>query len=144
MSIVNIMEELRKELDAMKKANQKLVKEVNLSKDEMLDMIEIYTDWESLPNGFNLSSGEYYKYKGSLYQVVNGKDHKKLDNRTPTVQSLFTKVVPDEVIPRWEQRYSHNSYPLGQKVTASDGKTYELIDVGWQAYEPPNAGWKET
>lgn len=148
MELDEIMRQLRKELDAMKKANQKLVKEVELSDGDLLEMIEIYEDWEKVAEGTLLKNKEYFSYKGSLYQVIDGKEHNKQIDRKPTVKSLFNKVMPAGVIPEWVQPTGgHDAYNVGDRVTYR-GKDYiSKIDANTTIPDgdtPHNRWWSEV
>lgn len=95
-----------------------ILKQVDLTDDQMLGMIEIYTDWEKVEDGTKLSESEYYKYKDKLYQVRDGKGHLKQEDWMPDIShSEFRQVLPEGVVPIW---YPERGYELGEQVTHND------------------------
>lgn len=142
MDYIELARNFRKEIEAMKFANRKLVKQVDLSNEELLELIDIYEDWSNLPVGHPIKEGEYYKYEGNLYEVVAGKSHNKQDDWKPTEASLFNRVQPPNVIPEWVQPLgAHDAYGKSAKVT-HNGKDWEST-VDNNTWEPGVHGWKE-
>ena len=143
MDLLELARELKKELEAMKRANRKLVKEADLSDEELLDMIEIYPKWDSVKSNMELRVGEYYRHNEELYQVVQA--HITQPDWTPdAVPALFNKVVPEGVIPEWVQPSgTQDAYNKGDKVTF-EGRTYESVIDGntWSPKDYPQ-GWEE-
>ena len=114
--------------------------EAELTIEQMLNLIEIYPDWEP---GINYSTGTLVKYKSQLYEVI-APGHISQDDWTPDVTpALFKKIIPEGVILEWVQPTgSHDAYNTGDKVTFN-GIVYEsLIDGNvWSPASYP-AGWK--
>jgi hypothetical protein len=116
------------------------LREAELTIEQMLELIEIYPDWEP---GINYSTGTIVKYENQLYEVI-APGHISQDDWTPDVTpALFKKIVPEGVIPEWVQPTgSHDAYNTGDKVTFN-GIVYEsLIDGNVWSPEAYPAGWQ--
>jgi hypothetical protein len=114
--------------------------EAELTIGQMLELIEIYPDWEP---GTNYSTGMVVKYESQLYEVI-APGHTSQDDWTPDVTpALFKKIEPKGVIPEWVQPTgSHDAYNTGDKVTFN-GIIYEsLIDGNVWSPEAYPAGWQ--
>ena len=148
MSRTEKLIELRKEIEATKKATQKLVLASEISQEDYKDLLDLYPKWEV---GINASpSDSPYEYQGSLYKLVQA--HKTQADWTPDkTPALFTKVEPKEdkggaeIVPDFKKPTgAHDAYKKGDKVLF-EGKVYEsLIDNN--AYSPKEyaQGWKEV
>ena len=101
----------------------------------------VFSQWEV---GKAYKEGEVVEFQGNIYKVLQ--DHEsQLDWRPDEAVSLYVKVVPEGVIPEWQQPTgSHDAYNTGDKVTY-EGKIYEsLIDANtWSPSEYPQ-GWEEV
>jgi len=121
-----------------KKYKQALI-EAELTVVQMLELIEIYPDWEP---GINYSTGTNVKYNNQLYEVI-APGHTSQEDWIPDITpSLFKKIVPEGVIPEWVQPTgSHDTYNTEDKVTFN-GIVYEsLIDSNVWSPEVYSAGW---
>ena len=111
-----------------------------LTIEQMLELIEIYPDWEP---GINYSTGTLVKYKSQLYEVI-ASGHISQDDWTPDVTpALFKKIVPEGVIPEWIQPTgSHDAYNTGDKITFNEIVYESLIDGNVWSPEAYPAGWQ--
>ena len=114
--------------------------EAELTIEQMLDLIEIYPDWEP---GINYSTGTIVKYESQLYVVI-APGHISQDDWTPDVTpALFKKIVPEGVIPEWVQPTgSHDAYNTGDRVTFNSIVYESLIDGNVWSPETYPAGWQ--
>ena len=115
--------------------------EAELTIEQMLDLIEIYPDWEP---GIEYLTETVVKYENQLYEVI-APGHTSQDDWKPDVTpALFKKIVPESVIPEWVQPTgSHDAYNTGDRVTFN-GLVYEsLIDGNVWSPEAYAAGWKK-
>lgn len=89
-----------------------------LSEDELLDMIEVYPEWEA---GVDAKLNQLFRHNDKLWKVLQA--HTTQADWTPdTAASLFTQVVPPGTIPVWEQPSgSQDAYDTGAKVEWPDG-----------------------
>lgn len=120
MDLIQQAKEFHEQLAAMKKANQRLVKEVDLSDEEMLELVDIYPKWDV---DTELKVGDYVRYNDSLYKVIQAHTTQSdwLPDQTP---ALFNEVVPKGVIPEWiAPTGGHDAYNKGDQVT-HEGKIY--------------------
>jgi hypothetical protein len=113
--------------------------EAELTIEQMLDLIEIYPDWEP---GINYSTGTVVKYENQLYEVI-APGHSSQDDWTPDVTSaLFKKIVPKGVIQEWIQPTgSHDAYNTGDRVTFNELIYESLIDSNVWSPEGYPSGW---
>ena len=105
-----------------------------------LELQTFYDEWQI---GVNYSLGQYVRYNGVLYKVVNA--HSSQSDWTPDISpSLFAVVLtsPDGTPQEWVQPDSTNPYMKGDKVIF-EGVVYEsLIDNNiWSPAAYP-AGWQ--
>lgn len=116
-------------LESMSFAIQRLVRVDELDEGELAEMISLYPTWESaMYKGKEVEKGIKYTYKGKLYSVVQ--PHTPQDNWNPERDNgtLWDEVVPAGVVDEWEQRYGHNPYQPGDKITWQ-GNIYEAKEV---------------
>jgi len=114
--------------------------EADLTIEQMLELIEIYPDWEP---GTEYLTGTVVKYESQLYKVL-APGHTSQDDWTPDVTpALFKKIVPEGVIPEWVQPTgSHDAYNTGDKVTFNEIVYELLIDGNVWSPEAYPAGWQ--
>lgn len=136
-NLLNLIEEFKKKVNAQAKATQKLIKQSDLSDEELLELVDLYDEWQV---GVSVELDDYYKYEGNLYQVISA--HTTQENWTPDVTpALFNKIQPEGVIPEFVQPTgAHDAYQKGDKVTFS-GQLYEsLIDGNtWSPSDYPQS-----
>jgi len=118
--------EFRKQIDSNLKATRKLVRQDEMTPEELLELVDIYPKWEE---ELEVKVDELYKHEDGLYKVIQG--HTTQSDWTPDVaQSMFVKVQPTNVIPIWVQPIgSTDAYSFGDKVTYN-GEVWESIWVG--------------
>lgn len=104
------------QFDTMMKGVRKILKESEMSNEELLEMSLIYPTWESFEEKF-IPKNEIVRYKDKLYRVIKGLNW--LPNHNPEVaQADFTEVVPKGVIPEWKSPTGgHDAYNIGDQVT---------------------------
>ena len=126
MSRLERAREFRNKIDANLTATRKLIRVDDLSEEELIEMIDLYSTWESaLLKSEKVIKGSYYQYNNILYIVEQ--DHIPQENWNPErANTHWRKALPDSVIEAWEQRYGHNPYEIGIKVIWQD-KVYECI-----------------
>ena len=116
------------QIDLVLVAVRKLLKEVEMPDEDLLEMIDIFPSWDSLI-GRLIQVGTKFKYDGNLYRVEQ--EHTFQDDWLPNeLPALYTKIVPVNVIPIWVQPIgSTDAYSFGDKVTYN-GEVWESIWVG--------------
>lgn len=124
--------EKAKKFNQLFKANvdvtRKLIRQDELTPEELNEMKNIYDDWEEVEVGTILKEGHYYRYKNELYKVIIGKEHAKQLDWFPTKDSsLFETVMPEDVIPEWVQPGGHNPIKKGEK-RIFEGKVYIALE----------------
>ena len=114
-----------------------LVKEEKLTEDELIDLAEMYPRWKL---DTEYKAGQIISYHNKLYEVLQ--DHTSQEDWSPDVaESLFTNVMPEGVIPEWEQPSgSHDAYNEGDKVTHNGEVWISMIDAN--TWEPGVEGWE--
>lgn len=100
--------------------------------EEIKEKIEAFPYWNG--DGEIHKHGEYYRYEDKLYKVIHSaKDEEGNEvgfttqaDWTPDVAiSLYTEVLPPDVIPPWRQPTgAHDVYGIGARVVY-DSKIYE-------------------
>ena len=137
--------EFNKERLAYKKAGQiatrNMIKESQLSDEEMAELVSIYPRWQV---GVDYKIGDLVAFHGALYEVIQAHTSQS-DWKPDTAESLFKSHAPAGVIPEWEQPTGgHDAYNTGDRVTF-EGKVYESkIDANtWSPDEYPE-GWQEV
>lgn len=120
-----------------------------LTKDEMLQIIELYPKYEI---GISYQAGDIFTYNDNLYEVVQA--HTSQQDWSPdTTLSLYKNHTQSTVIANWTQPLgSFDAYQIGDKVMYngqiwicisgdSEGNNVWKPDVfGWEVYEeiPPD------
>jgi hypothetical protein len=135
--------ELNKQLAANKVAGRiatrTLIREDNLSADEITGLVGLYPAWQP---DTEYPVDDLIAYDGTLYQVVQG--HTSQSGwEPPNVPALFVSKTPAGVIPEWVRPTgAHDAYQAGDKVLYN-GQVYESVIDGntWSPDEYP-AGWK--
>jgi len=139
-----ITEEYQNEIDAIRKsaqiATRDKIKADELSDDELLSLVKVYSDWDV---GIDYVVGDLVNYHNKLWEVIQ--DHTSQADWAPDVaSSLFTEKTPEGVITEWKQPTgAHDAYNTGDQVLYND-ETYESIidDNVWNPEEYPE-GWNE-
>lgn len=99
----------------IKIAVRKILKQVDMTNEELLELIEVYPKWSEVEDNTPLGVGDYYQHNGKLYVIPMGKGHNKQSNWAPdTAHSEFEEVLPEGVIPMW---IKGEGYSKGAKVT---------------------------
>lgn len=128
-----------KQTEAVLVAIKKLIRVDELSEDELLDMIDLYDDYQV---DKQYKEDDIFKYEGKLYKVIQ--EHTSQDDWIPSeLPALYLNMMPENIIPEWRQPTgSHDSYNIGDKVIF-EGMVYEsLIDGNiWSPTDYPQ-GWK--
>lgn len=104
---------LRRRIDAVIAATQKLVRVDDLSPEDLHDLVDLYEHYEI---GRHYVKDEVFQYEGKLYKVLKGlvSQEQYMPNETP---SEYLPMQPDGVIPEWRQPTGqHDAYMLGEKV----------------------------
>ena len=131
--------EFRKRIDANLNATRKLIRVDELSEEELLDMIDLYENYEV---GKFYKIDDIFKHENKLYKVIQ--EHTSQEDWIPSeLPALYLNMMPENVIPEWVQPTgAHDAYNVGDRVIF-EGKVYEsLIDSNtWSPTAYP-AGWK--
>ena len=131
--------EFRKRIDANLQATRKLIRVDELDENELLDMIDLYENYEV---GKFYKIDDIFKHENKLYKVIQ--EHTSQEDWIPSeLPALYLNMMPENVIPEWVQPTgAHDAYNVGDKVIF-EGKVYEsLIDSNtWSPIAYP-AGWK--
>ena len=131
--------EFRKRIDANLQATRKLIRVDELDENELLDMIDLYDNYQ-VDKQYKV--GDIFKYEGKLYKVIQ--KHTSLENWIPSeLPALYLNMMPDSVIPEWVQPTgSHDAYNVGDKVIFEDDVYESLIDNNtWSPTDYPQ-GWE--
>jgi len=116
--------------------------ETELTAEQMLELMEIYPDWES---GIDYSAGTIVKYESMLYEVLSPGHTSQADWTPDVTPALFKKIVPEGVISEWIQPTgSHDAYNTGDRVTFNDVVYESLIDSNVWSPEVYPAGWQKV
>jgi len=140
---LRLAQEMNRKLAAIKQAGQiatrDLIREDNLTADEITGLVDLYPAWAA---GMSYAADDLIAYGGTLYQVITG--HTSQADWTPdAVPALFVSKTPAGVIPDWVQPTgAHDAYNIGDKVIF-EGRVYRsLIDGNtWSPAIYP-AGWE--
>jgi len=120
-----------------------MVLEGDLLDDEVEALLSVYRKWSDLDDGTILETGDMLAHDGQLYRIVQG--HNKQSDWPPdTTAALFTKAVPENVIPEWVQpQGAHDAYQIGDKVTFNGHIWESKINANvWSPSVYP-AGWAD-
>ena len=133
--------EFRKRIDANLQATRKLIRVDELSEDELLEMIDLYDNYQ-VDKQYKVD--DIFKYEGKLYKVIQ--EHTSQEDWIPSeLPALYLNMMPENVIPEWVQPSGeHDAYSVGDKVIF-EGKVYESLidDNTWSPTDYPQ-GWKEV
>lgn len=133
--------EFRKRIDANLQATRKLIRVDDLREEELLDMIDLYDNYQV---GKSYKADDIFKYEGKLYKVIQ--EHTSQEDWIPSeLPALYLNIMPNSVIPEWVQPTgSHDAYNIGDKVIFN-GVVYESIIDGntWSPVDYPQ-GWEEV
>ncbi len=131
--------EFRNRIDANLQAIRKLIRVDELSEEELLDMIDLYDNYQV---GKSYKVDDIFKYEGKLYKVIQA--HTSQENWLPSeLPALYLNLMPENVIPEWVRPTgAHDAYNKGDKVIF-EGEVYEsTIDNNtWSPTDYPSS-WK--
>ena len=121
----NKARELKEMLDALTKVSRKIVKEIDLTEDELNDMIHIYDKYQV---NYSYIKEDRFHYEGKLYEVIQV--HTSLENWKPNeLPALYKEVMPKQVIPNWVKLTGgHDAYKIGDKVIFESDVWVSKID----------------
>ena len=141
LSRIEKAREFRKRIDANLQATRKLIRVDELSEEELLDMIDLYENYEV---GKFYKIDDIFKHDNKLYKVIQ--EHTSQEDWIPSeLPALYLNMMPENVIPEWVQPTGvHDAYNTGDKVIY-EGKVYEsLIDGNtWSPVDYPSS-WKSV
>ena len=139
MSRLEKAREFRNRINANLNATRKLIRVDELSEEELLEMVDLYSQYEI---GYSYLVGDIFKYEGKLYKVIQA--HVSQEDWLPSeLAALYLNMMPENVIPEWiPPTGSHDAYNKGDKVIF-EGEVYEsIIDSNtWLPTDYPQ-GWK--
>ena len=131
--------EFRKLINANLQATRKLIRVDELDENELLDMIDLYDNYQV---GKSYKADDVFKYENKLYRVIQ--EHTSQDDWIPSeLPALYLSMMPENVIPEWVQPSGgHDAYNVGDKVIY-EGNVYESIIDG-NTWSPADnlQGWK--
>ncbi len=136
----NKARELKEMLDALTKVSRKIVKEIDLTEDELNDMIHIYDEYQI---NYSYIKNDRFHYENKLYEVIQ--PHTSLENWKPNeLPALYKEIMPKQVIPNWvKPTGSHDAYKIGNKVIFEGHVWVSKIDNNtWSPTEYPT-GWNK-
>ena len=140
MNRIEKAREFRKLINANLQATRKLIRVDDLSEEELLEMIDLYDNYQ-LDKQYK--EDDIFKYEGKLYKVIQ--EHTSQENWIPSeLPALYLNMMPENVIPEWVQPTgAHDAYSIGDKVIF-EGKVYESVIDGntWSPIDHPSS-WKE-
>jgi len=121
-----------------------MVLEGDLEDSEMEALLDVYQKWDDLPIGEWVNPDDMLVYSDTLYKVVQG--HNKQADWTPDITAaLYTRAVPENVIPVWVQPTGvHDSYQVGDFVQSPEGTIWECTAgdaSGNNSWAPGVYGW---
>lgn len=128
--------DFRKRIDANLQATRKLIRVDELSEEELLDMIDLYENYEV---GKSYQTDDIFQYEGKLYKVIQ--EHtSQTDWKPDELPALYWKIQPAGIIPEWVQPVgSVGIYQIGDKVTYN-GQVYESTAAN-NVWSPDEYGW---
>ena len=131
--------EFRKRIDANLQATRKLIRVDELSEEELLDIIDLYENYQV---DKLYKEDDIFRYEGKLYKVIQ--EHTSQEDWIPSeLPALYLNMMPENVIPEWiPPTGSHDAYNVGDKVIY-EGQVYECMIDGntWPPTDYPQ-GWK--
>ena len=117
-----------------------MVLEGDLEPGELEALLDVYPAWTE---DTEYTIGELCKHNAELYKVNQTHTSQAIyPPGSEGVSALYSRVVPDSVIPEWVQpQGAHNAYNMGDLVTFN-GEVYEsTINANtWSPADYP-AGW---
>jgi len=132
----------KKGISGLKKTNVFAEKflEADMAPEDLLAMIDIFPSWDSLI-GRLIQVGTKFKYDGNLYRVEQENTF-QTDWLPDAVPALYTRIVPENVIPIWVQPTgAQDAYNIGDQVTYEDLVYESTIDANtWSPTGYPS-GW---
>lgn len=130
--------EFNKRVTANLQATRKLIRVDELLEDELLDIINLYGNYE-VDKLYKIN--DIFKYEDKLYKVIQGHTSQKdwIPNEN---HALYLNLMPENVIPEWVQPTGqHDSYNIGDKVVF-ESQVYESVIANntWSPMVYPQ-GW---
>lgn len=125
---------LRKLIDANLQATRKLIRVDELSEDELLDLINLYDNYQ-VDKQYKVD--DIFEYEGKLYKVIQ--EHISQDDWIPAdLPALYRPLMPDNVVAEWDfdRDLAANPIQPGERVIWTDGKVYESIHPTPHAWSP--------
>jgi len=122
--------ELKIKVEANLKATRSMVRQDSLTDTELLELIDIYEDWEDKlkQQDKSVKVDELYKYEDNLYKVMQAHTI-QVDWEPDKVPALFTKIQPAGVIPIWVQPTgAQDAYNIGDQRIYNEVVYISLID----------------
>lgn len=120
-------------------ATMGLIREDSITKEEMLQLISIYPNYEV---GKAYKIGDIFAYNEQMFETIQA--HTSQADWLPiSTLALYKNKTPSVVIPNWVQPIgSTDAYKIGDKVIF-EGKTYESL-ISANVWSPTGypAGWK--
>ncbi|MDY0251172.1 MAG: hypothetical protein RBR45_14150 [Pseudomonas sp.] len=117
-----------------------MVIEGDLEPGELEALLDVYPAWTE---DTEYTIGSLTKHSGELYKVNQNHTSQAIyPPGSEGVSALYSRVVPDSVIPEWEQKEgSHDAYSKGDLVMFN-GEVYEstINNNTWSPADYP-AGW---
>lgn len=107
---------VEEEVALLRSVVRDLLLEKDMTEEEKLEYVYMYEDWILLDERVKIEAGTYLRYKDELYKVLISHP-KQADYRPDVAVSLFTKVVPDGIVPEWKTPDSSNPFMKGDKAT---------------------------
>ena len=139
MNRIEKAREFRRKINANLQATRKLIRVDELDENELLDMIDLYDNYQV---GKSYKADDIFKYENKLYRVIQ--EHTSQDDWIPSeLPALYLSMMPENVIPEWKQPTGgHDAYNAGDKVIF-EGEVYEsTIDNNtWSPTDYPSS-WK--
>lgn len=139
MSRIEKAKEFRRKINTNPQATRKLIRVDELDEDELLDMIDLYDNYQV---DKQYKEDDIFKYDGKLYKVIQ--EHTSLENWIPSeLPALYLNMMPENVIPEWvHPTGEHDAYNIGDKVIY-EGDVYEsLIDNNTWSPVDYQEGWQ--
>lgn len=129
--------EFRNMVNANLQATRKLIRVDELDENELLDMIDLYDNYQI---DKQYKEDEIFKYEGKLYKVIQ--EHTSQEDWIPSeLPALYLNMMPENVIPEWVQPTGeHDAYNVGDKVIYKDN--VYISTVNNNSWEPTVYGWE--
>jgi len=143
MNRIEKAREFRRKINANLQATRKLIRVDELDEEELLDMIDLYDNYQ-VDKLYKVD--DIFKYEGKLYKVIQ--EHTSQANWIPSeLPALYRPLMPDNVVAEWDfdRDLAANPIQPGERVIWTDGKVYESIHPTPHAWSPADypPAWQE-